>query len=150
MLLSHYEILAWGAALWKLLDCVCSGPINTLAFGAWWSVQTTHVANEREREEGKLTGPCRQGSSLITIYRVIIPVYLFRKRLFLSFWMDDATVSHHSKASGSHLLFLSHTSVQLYHCGNSQPTFLTWFTGPHYSQPSDGITMDSTFFPSFF
>lgn len=29
MLLSHYEILAWGTALWKLLHLtVCSGPIN--------------------------------------------------------------------------------------------------------------------------
>lgn len=127
MLLSHYEILAWGTALWKLLDCVCSGPINTLAFGAWWSVQTTHVANEREREEGKLTGPCRQGSSLITIYRVIIPVYLFRKRLFLSFWMDDATISHHFKASGysRHICFFSVIPVSSF-ITVATPSPLSW------------------------
>lgn len=155
MLLSHYEILAWGTALWKLLDCVCSGPINTLAFGAWWSVQTTHVTNEREREEGKLTGPWRQGSSLITIYGVIILVYPFRKRLFLFFWIDDATTSHHFTAPdySHHLCYFSvipASSPQLYHCGNSQPTFPIWSTGPHYSQPSDGSTVDNTFFFFFF
>lgn len=111
MLLSHYEILACGTALWKLLDGVCSGPINTLAFGEWWSVQTTHVTNEREREEGKLTGPWWQGSSLITIFRVIIAAYPFRKRLFLPFWMDDTL--HHTalQRQSTALLFLSHTST---------------------------------------
>lgn len=33
MLLSYYEILACGTALWKLLDLtVCSWPINKLPF----------------------------------------------------------------------------------------------------------------------
>lgn len=144
----YYEILSWGTALWKLLDCVCSGPINTLAFGAWWSAQTTHVANERERKES----PWSQSSSLITIYRVIIPVYPFRKRLFLFFfWKDDATTSHHFTAPGS-VISQSYqaSSPQLYHRSNSQPTLPTWFTGPHNSQPGNSSAMHITFIFSSF
>ncbi len=53
MLLSHYEILAWGAALWKLSDLTVFAQvllINSPLNDGLCPEQTAHVTDEKETE----------------------------------------------------------------------------------------------------
>ena len=133
MLLSHYEILACGTALWKLLDLTvfAQGLLINSPF-EWWSVSradsTCHWwererEREREREESWLDQ--RSYHSSVTIYRGSKPCLLLqRQSLSLSLLPSMAgwchhTTPHHPTAPSilpclqpPPLFFTSHTSLQ--------------------------------------
>lgn len=74
-LLSHYEILACGRTPWKLLDLTVFAQgllIHSPLFDGVCPEQTAHVTDEREtereREEGKLTGPERQAAIAVLLF----------------------------------------------------------------------------------
>lgn len=106
MLLSHYEILACGTALWKLLDLTVFAQgllINSPLNDGVCPKQTAHVTDERERQraKGKLTGPERQATTALLLFtEEVYPVCLFMETdsLSFSFWLDGATTPHHLTA----------------------------------------------------
>lgn len=102
------------------------------------SRQHMSVMRERQRERGKLTGPERQATTALLLFtEEVYPVCLFRDK-------------HHTTptllpviqcpAVASTSVLSSHTSFQPTATSStpavlaslfSQPTFLTWFTGPY-------------------
>lgn len=104
MLLSHYEILACGTALWKLLDLTVFAQgllINSPLNDGVCPKQTAHVTDERERQraKGKLTGPERQATTALLLFtEEVYPVCLFGDRLslllLLAGWCHHATPSY--------------------------------------------------------
>lgn len=159
MLLSHYEILACGTALWKLLHLTvfAQGLLINSPF-EWRSVsQADSTCQWWERDRERKVDWTREAGchSSITIYRVTISSPLVQRQglsLFLSFWLDGATAAHHITVpntmsfAASTSFLSSHTSFQptatsftpavLASLLVSQPTFLPRFTGPYHSTPT--------------
>lgn len=70
VLLSHYEILAWGTALWKLLHLTvfAQGLLINSPFDGVCPEQTAHVSDEREGEGGKSNGPEGQAATALLLF----------------------------------------------------------------------------------
>lgn len=160
MLLSHYEILACGTALWKLLDLTVFAQgllINSPLNDGVCPKQTAHVTDEREREtesERKVDWTRAAGyHSSITIYRGSIPSLLVRRQtlspspsgwmvpprhtiLLLPFTVPCCTSTSFLSSHTSFLPTATSSTPAVSASSFSQPTFLTWFTGLYHSTPS--------------
>ena len=109
MLLSHYEILACGTALWKLLDLTvfAQGLLINSPF-EWWSVSRADSTchwwerdRERQRERERKVDWTKEATTALWLFTEDVnPVCCFRDSLSssLPLWLDGATTPHHPTA----------------------------------------------------
>lgn len=152
VLLSHYEILAWGTALWKLLHLTvfAQGLLINSPFDGVCPEQTAHVSDERGRgRKVKWTRGAGCHSS-ITVYKATIASLLIQRRALSACWLNGATAACHLTAPNTrcslHLWSLLSCQLpaqrHLIYSGSVgfliglATHFPAWFNCPYHSTPT--------------